>query len=62
MTNMAAALALAEEEWPGKFGVYYQKKEPTKNELEAALIEKARIKTNQASDLDLLRESFNAMK
>ena len=62
VTNMASALALAEEEWPGKFGVYYQKKEPTKNELEQANIEKARIKSKGASDLDLLKATFAAMK
>ena len=62
VTNMASALALAEEEWPGKFGVYYQKKEPTKNELEQANIEMARIKSKGASDLDLLKATFAAMK
>lgn len=62
VTDMAGALALAEEEWPGKFGVYYQKKEPTKNELEQANIEKARIKSKGASDLDLLKSTFAMMK
>jgi 2-oxoglutarate ferredoxin oxidoreductase subunit beta len=62
VTNMASALALAEEEWPGKFGVYYQKKEPTKNDLEQANIEKALIKSKGASDLDLLKASFAMMK
>ena len=62
VTNMAGALALAEEEWPGKFGVYYQKKEPTKNENEQKLIESARAKTNGASDLDLLKKTFAHMK
>ncbi len=62
VTNMAAALALAEEEWPGKFGVYYQKTEPTKNDLEQANIEKARIKSKGASDLELLKATFATMK
>jgi len=62
VTNMASALALAEEEWPGKFGVYYQKPEPTKNELEQKLIEAARAKTKGASDLDLLKKTFAHMK
>jgi len=62
VTNMAGALALAEEEWPGKFGVYYQKKEPTKNENEQKLIESARAKTKGASDLDLLKKTFAHMK
>ncbi len=62
VTNMAGALALAEENWPGKFGVYYQKKEPTKNENEQKLIGSARAKTNGASDLDLLKKTFAQMK
>jgi 2-oxoglutarate ferredoxin oxidoreductase subunit beta len=59
---MSAALTLAEEAWPGKFGVYYHKPEPTKNELEKGLIDKARAKTKGASDVDLLKETFAAMK
>ena len=59
---MAGALALAEEEWPGKFGVYYQNKEPTKNENEQKLIESARAKTKGTSDLDLLKKTFAQMK
>ena len=62
VTNMAAALALAEEEWPGKFGVYYQKTEPTKNDLEQANIDKARVKSKGASDLELLKATFATMK
>lgn len=62
VTNMASALSLAEEEWPGKFGVYYQKPEPTKNELEQKLIAAARAKTKGASDLDLLKKTFAHMK
>ena len=41
VTDMSAALTLAEEAWPGKFGVYYHKSEPTKNELKKDLIDKA---------------------
>ncbi len=62
VTDMSAALALAEEAWPGKFGVYYHKPEPTKNELEKGLIDKARAKSKGASDLDLLKSTFAALK
>ena len=62
VTNMAGALALAEEEWPGKFGVYYQKKEMTKNEMERNLIDSAQEKTKGASDLELLKKTFAHMK
>ena len=62
VTDMSAALTLAEEAWPGKFGVYYHKPEPTKNELEKDLIDKARAKTKGMSDVDLLKQTFAAMK
>jgi len=62
VTDMSAALTLAEEAWPGKFGVYYHKPEPTKNELEKGLIDKARAKTKGTSDVDLLKQTFAALK
>ncbi len=60
--NMADALAIAEEAWPGRFGLFYQANEPTKNALERDIVEKARSKTNNASDLELLQSTFNLMK
>jgi len=62
VTNMAAALALAEEPWPGKFGVYYQATERTKNELEGEIIAKAKERTKGKSDKELLASAFNRMK
>ncbi len=62
VTNMAGALALAEEDWPGKFGVYYQKAEPTKNELERGIIDRAKQRVEGKSDLDLIKSTFAAMK
>ncbi|MBN13395.1 MAG: hypothetical protein CMI17_10440 [Opitutaceae bacterium] len=62
VTDMSVALTLAEGAWPGKFGVYYHKPEPTKNELEKDLIDKARAKTKGMSDVDLLKQTFAAMK
>ncbi|MEM9159678.1 MAG: thiamine pyrophosphate-dependent enzyme [Verrucomicrobiota bacterium] len=62
VSDMPAALGLAEEEWPGKFGVYYQEETPTKNELEASIIDKAKGKSGGKSDIDLLKATFNAMK
>ena len=59
---MAGALALAEEDWPGKFGVYYQKAEPTKNELERGIIDRAKQRVEGKSDLDLIKSTFAAMK
>lgn len=61
-TDELAAAKLALEEWPGSFGVYYETTRPTKNELEAGLIRRAREKTKGASDLDLLKATFARMR
>ena len=37
VTDEAAAYKLAGEDFPGKFGVYYQVQRPTKNALEAGV-------------------------
>lgn len=58
-TDEVAAFNLARQDWPGVFGVFYEVKRPTKNQLEAGLIAKAREKTKGASDLELLRQSFS---
>jgi 2-oxoglutarate ferredoxin oxidoreductase subunit beta len=57
-----AAYRLASEPWPGRFGVFYEKKRPTKNQLEAELIARAREKTKGASDLQLLQNTFARMR
>ncbi len=60
--NMADALALAEETWPGKFGVYYETNVPTKNQLEATLIERTRATLEGKSDVDLIKSTFASMR
>jgi 2-oxoglutarate ferredoxin oxidoreductase subunit beta len=57
-SDLVAAYKLASEPSPGLFGVFYDGKRPSKNELEAGLIAKARERTKGASDLDLLQASF----
>jgi 2-oxoglutarate ferredoxin oxidoreductase subunit beta len=42
--------------------VFYEKKRPTKNQLEAELIARAREKTKGASDLQLLQNTFARMR
>jgi len=61
-TNELAAIKLALEPWPGRFGVFYEVQRPTKNALEAGLIERARTKTKGASDLELLQASFARLR
>lgn len=57
-----AAAKLALEPWPGRFGVFYEVQRPTKNALEAGLIERARAKTKGASELELLQASFARLR
>ncbi len=57
-----SAYRLASQPWPGLFGVFYEAKRPTKNQLEVGLISKAREKTKGASDLALLQSSLARMR
>jgi len=58
-----AAMKIALEPWPGKFGVFYENKSrPTKNALEAGLIARAREKTKNATDLQLLQSTFAKLR
>lgn len=61
-SDEVAALKLAMEPWPGRFGVYYEAKRPTKNQLEANLIAKAKERTRNASDLALLQATFTKFR
>ena len=62
VTDEVAAFKLAQDPWPGVFGVFYETKRPTKNQLEAGLVTKARERTKGASDLELLQSSFNRLR
>jgi 2-oxoglutarate ferredoxin oxidoreductase subunit beta len=61
-TDLTAAMTLASEPWPGRFGVYLEINRPTKNAMEEALNEKAKTKAGNASDADLLKSTFAKMR
>jgi 2-oxoglutarate ferredoxin oxidoreductase subunit beta len=61
-SNIEAAFGLANLEWPGVFGVFYHCERPTKNELESGIIARAKERTKNASDLDLLKASFARLR
>lgn len=61
-TDELAAMKLALEPWPGSFGVFYEVKRPTKNQLERDLIARTREKTKGASALQLLEGTFAKMR
>ncbi len=62
-SDEVAAFKLAQQAWPGSFGVFYENKtRKTKNALEADLVVKARERTKNASDLALLQATFAKMR
>lgn len=60
-TDGNAAYNLANLEWPGVYGVFYEEKRPTKNALEADLVKKSKERAKNASDLELLERTFQRM-
>jgi 2-oxoglutarate/2-oxoacid ferredoxin oxidoreductase subunit beta len=57
-----AAYKLADDAWPGKFGIFYKTSRPTKNANEAKLIADHRAKVQGAADWEILQKSFDRMK
>ncbi len=58
VTDELAAYKLAMAPFPGYFGVFYRVQRPTKNALEAGLIEKAKTQTGGATPAQLLQRTF----
>ena len=62
-SDEVAAFKLANQAWPGAFGVFYENKvRKTKNALEAEGVTKAREKTKNSSDLALLQQTFARLR
>ena len=57
-----SAYQLANLDWPGVFGVFYETERPTKNALEAGFVDRAREKNSGKSDSELLQASFARFK
>ena len=62
VTDGNAAYELASLQYPGKFGVFYQDRRPTKNELEQNWIDSSQEKVGDASIADLISARFASMK
>jgi 2-oxoglutarate ferredoxin oxidoreductase subunit beta len=62
ITSEPEAYALADIQYPGKFGVYYESDRPSKNALEQKWIDSSREKTGGADAQTLLKKRFSAMK
>lgn len=61
VTSINGAFELAQLEFPGKFGVFYQSERPTKNELEQRWIDELQGKSEGVAPQDLMRKSFASM-
>ena len=62
VTDEAAAYKLADQAFPGPFGVYFQVNRPTKNALENAAIDGIRGKLAGCSDIEILQKTLDRMK
>lgn len=62
VTDSAAAYALADQPWPGLFGVFLQIEAPTKVENESILIANARKRWGEKSDREHLAATFAALR
>jgi len=62
VTNEMAAYKLADEPFPGYFGIFYKVTKPTKNAKETALNKAAREKVSGLKDWQILKQSFERMK
>ena len=57
-----AAYKLADEPFPGYFGIYYQADRPSKQEKEQQINAKFREKTGDLEDWQILQQNFDKMK
>jgi 2-oxoglutarate ferredoxin oxidoreductase subunit beta len=62
VTNEMAAYKLADESFPGYFGVFYKVNKPTKNAKEAEINKAAMDKVQGLKDWQILQKSFDRMK
>ncbi|MFT6242363.1 MAG: 2-oxoglutarate ferredoxin oxidoreductase subunit beta [Akkermansiaceae bacterium] len=62
MESIPDAIELSQDLDPGKFGVYYESRRPTKNELEREWLTDAQSKIGDLTQRDLLRQRFASMR
>src|SRR5207249_9110540 len=62
VTNEMAAYKLADEPFPGSFGIFYKVTKPTKNAKETAINTAAMEKVKGLKDWQILQKSFERMK
>ncbi len=61
VTNELAAYKLADQPFPGSFGIFYQVKKPTKNAREAEVVTASQAKFSGMKDWQILQKTFDRM-
>jgi len=62
VTDEMAAYKIAEEPFPGRFGIFYKKNKPTKNTKEAEINKSMQEKVKGLKDWQILQKNFDRMK
>lgn len=62
VTDDVAAYKLAGAAWPGYFGIFYNTKRPSKNQLEAKINASSMEKVKGLKDWQILQKSFDRLK
>ena len=62
VTNEVAAYKLADDSFPGYFGIFYKVSKPTKNAKEAGINANAQAKVKGLKDWQILQKSFERMR
>jgi 2-oxoglutarate ferredoxin oxidoreductase subunit beta len=62
VTDEMAAYKLANESFPGYFGVFYKNTKPTKNAKEANIVKTSQEKVKGMKDWEILQKSFEKLK
>ena len=62
VTDEFAAYKLADEAFPGRFGIFYKVNKPTKNAKEAEINRAAMDKTKGLKDWEILKKNFDRLK
>jgi 2-oxoglutarate ferredoxin oxidoreductase subunit beta len=62
VTDEMAAYKLANEPFPGYFGIFYKNAKPTKNAKEANIIKTMQEKVQGQKDWQILKKTFDRLK
>ena len=62
VTDEMAAYKIADEAFPGRFGIFYKANKPTKNAKEAAIQASSMEKVKGLKDWQILQKTFDRLK